>query len=717
MTDNDYRSASPHLRKTQTRRTTRACDSCRHVKEKCIGTVPCGRCSRLGRSCEFSNRFRRSRIPGAVSVPEKEPRVVSPDNSHGYFEVERIRALEYIVRHFTGLEQCNREDLETIVSKISLDNATLPRMIDGKDNESSSNDGKDYMNTDATSSASRGHTEFSHRAFSHRLQLRLKDQLNDSDYEYFHTEGTVRNRASPGHLLSRDVVVLEAVSLFPPPESAFVLLDVFFEYAQTNYFYTCEETLRQQLDRFYSTPTQVGKGDTAWVCVSLMVFALGIQFLHLYKSSPQDAYSISQTMDDTLASTFYRKASSLIPDLLVMDSVESVQAFLLFGIYMLPTDPAGLSCTYFGIAIKAATSIQQRSDSDLSPKEIELRKRVWWTAYALERRICILHGKPFSISTHINAILPTDIEELQPKGRINTFPNNIAMLRLTIFIEDARDRMLAWKPSRQSQCIKTLQDIIKLRERLDDYWQSLSQETCCRDLSPENPLFRSNVHLALTYHLFHILIGRSFILDESDVKAKEAPSAEWLRLRKALSDDCVKGAVATINLCQLLKEESSLSKSSYTEFSSCCAAILVLVAKCVSDKSKELQDASKKGMALLREMSTGVFSTSSEKCAVAALEAASDRLNLQANQDARSVKLSEDVYRQFRDWVATQHIVSEELQLPRQENQMLNFLGESLVGSQCSEMVEGSGNCALPDYAELSLLPDLEQWFDCGLQH
>nr|CEG04998.1 unnamed protein product [Fusarium clavum] len=90
-------------------------------------------------------------------------------------------------------------------------------------------------------------------------------------------------------------------------------------------------------------------------------------------------------MDDTLALTFYPKASSLIPDLLGMDSIESVQAFLLFGIYMLPIDPAGLSCTYFGIAVKAATQFNIQPESNLSPREIELRKRVWWTAYTLER--------------------------------------------------------------------------------------------------------------------------------------------------------------------------------------------------------------------------------------------------------------------------------------------------------------------------------------------
>lgn len=132
------------------------CDSCRKVKEKCIGTVPCDRCSRLGRSCEFSNRFRRSRIPGAASVPEKESQAISPDDVVGFFEVERIRALEHIVRYFTELEQCNREDLETVISKLSSDNATFPQLMDGQDYEDSSNDATGHVSTDTTSSASTG---------------------------------------------------------------------------------------------------------------------------------------------------------------------------------------------------------------------------------------------------------------------------------------------------------------------------------------------------------------------------------------------------------------------------------------------------------------------------------------------------------------------------------------------------------------------------------
>ena len=107
----------------------------------------------------------------------------------------------------------------------------------------------------------------------------------------------------------------------------------------------------------------------------------------------REAYSVCQTMDDALALTFYRKASNMIPDILAMASLESIQAFLLLGIYVLPVDPAGLSCTYFGIAIKVATqsNMHHKSGDELSAREAELRKRVWWTAYTLERYVKVVN--------------------------------------------------------------------------------------------------------------------------------------------------------------------------------------------------------------------------------------------------------------------------------------------------------------------------------------
>ncbi|KAM6536607.1 hypothetical protein FALCPG4_002596 [Fusarium falciforme] len=696
------------------RRATRACDDCRRLKEKCIGTVPCDRCKKSGRSCQFSNSFRRTRVSRAASTSKTCPgnRAAAAADSSAFFEIERIQALEQIARYYTGLEQCSLENLKEVIGNFAQDEGGL---VDVEVDDGSSDGREDAM--DALTPASSVHAEFSHSDFSRRVQQKVRDELDDPNYECPSPETAVEESNPSTHLLSRDAVVLEAVSLFPPAHSALILLNVFFEFAQTNYFYVDEETLRQRLDQFYSSSARVGINDAPWVCTALMVFALGMQFAHLYQPSSRsscgglmrEAYSVCQTMDDALALTFYRKASNMIPDILAMASLESIQAFLLLGIYVLPVDPAGLSCTYFGIAIKVATqsNMHHKSGDELSAREAELRKRVWWTAYTLERRICILHGKPVSISRlDIDANLPTDLVELQPKERVNPFQNNLAMLKLTIFMEDARDGILVLKNSDKAQRVKAFQNIIKVKERLQNYWYSLPDETYCRDLTSGGPLFRSNIHLALSYHLVHISIGRSFIFDESNIKTKDS---EWLGLRKELVDDCVASAVAVIDLCQILQDKGSLSKSSYTEFSSCCAAVLALVAKAVSDKSGQLQDASRRGMELLRNMSTGVFSTSCEKRAVEGLEAAFNRLN---HKEDESAKCDEAGYMQFRNWVAMQQILpGEALQLPKQDNPMMNLFGASSAGSQYSAKTNG---CALPGYAELSSLPDLGEWFDHG---
>ncbi|KAM0348338.1 hypothetical protein ACHAPU_004306 [Fusarium lateritium] len=268
------------------------------------------------------------------------------------------------------------------------------------------------------------------------------------------------------------------------------------------------------------------------------------------------------------------------------------------------------------------------------------------------------------------------------------------------------------------QRAKAFQNITQLRERLRRYWQSLSEETFCRDLSPGKPLFRSNVHLALTYHLNHVLIGRSFILDKLNTNIKETSDTEWPKLRKKLIDDCTNSAVAIIHLCQTLQDQSSLSKSSYTEFSSCCAAVLALVARYISDKNNESKDACKKGMELLRGISTGVFSTSGEKRTVESLEAAFDRLNHEPKGQDKSNTLDQDGYLQFRNWVSMQQIVPEaSLQLPRQETSMANIFGVLPAIYQCSGMAGGHNDYGtLPRRTDVISLTDMGDWFDIAFE-
>ena len=115
-----------------------------------------------------------------------------------------------------------------------------------------------------------------------------------------------------------------------------------------------------------------------------MIFAVGTQFAHL--SSQESMVSLAATAyledltspEDAATLKFYHAAKTLIPDVITLASMESVQAFLLLGVYSLPIDPAGLSHTYIGLAVKIAISngMHRKYKKDMDARTVELRNRL-----------------------------------------------------------------------------------------------------------------------------------------------------------------------------------------------------------------------------------------------------------------------------------------------------------------------------------------------------
>lgn len=217
-------------------------------------------------------------------------------------------------------------------------------------------------------------------------------------HSFFQGSNAVRNstdlsRASRLH--TQQPAVIDAAAAVPPSEVARFLVEIFFEYAQTNYFYVDEQSLRQKLDSLYTTPRSLGPEDASWLCTLLMVLAVGTQFAHLSSRNLHDDVSKTDSLvsesspspDDEAALKFYHVAVTLVPDAISLASIESVQAFLLLGMYTLPIDAAGLSFTYLGIAVKMAVQngMHRAYHKRMDPRTIEMRNRIWWTVYILEK--------------------------------------------------------------------------------------------------------------------------------------------------------------------------------------------------------------------------------------------------------------------------------------------------------------------------------------------
>lgn len=184
--------------------------------------------------------------------------------------------------------------------------------------------------------------------------------------------------------------ITETRASFPPRQVAGFLIHVFFKHAAINYFYVGRLWLTEKLNYVYENPSGLTAKDAGVLAIMLNIFAIGTQYVHLESIVNTNENSSPNTeWENEIGTMFYRQATKLLPEVIHLASLESVQACLLFGLYALPIDASGLAYIYLNIAVKLAiqNGMHRRLPSHTFPlTTIETRNRVWWTAYCTERQ-------------------------------------------------------------------------------------------------------------------------------------------------------------------------------------------------------------------------------------------------------------------------------------------------------------------------------------------
>ncbi|KAL4892007.1 fungal-specific transcription factor [Aspergillus ambiguus] len=561
--------------------------------------------------------------------------------------------MERIIRHFLGNNiSFNSDQLQETADLLENGRQPgTPRHVGGTDDEDPISES--YSLEPLSTNTMHYSGELSHWNFSKMIRRRLQSlgspkEQNDGSHL---TDGFFRATG----LQSASSCVASATAYFPPRDIAEFLTDTFLQYAQTNYFYFDENVFREKLDFYYSIDRPLVIDDAGWICTLLMTFAIGTQFAYMQTAPTQGNPPFSEDIpDDRIGLELYRFSCRLIPDLITTASLETVQAFLLLGVYTLPIDTAGLAYTYYGLAIKMA--IQNGMHRKLiaptiPPLTVEWRNRLWWTAYSLESRISILHGRPVSVSpSETDADMPTDLPDILPQSGISNLPNVTATIHLTRELGRLAQVILQLRRCPRSHQETYLHKLCNLKTELIKWWDSLPTRVHCRDLSPTGPLFRGNVHLELNYATGTIYMGRPFIfLQKESMDASQTEGSNRTELVRAFSADCAQAAVRIIDLCQLLQDSVGLARVSYTEFSSCRAALLALIAQRLTEPSERICNALTHGMGLIRQMCVGLESARSEVAVIEALERACQQLDRSSDQ-GNSTASSETGYDQFQKW-------------------------------------------------------------------
>ncbi|CAG8028949.1 unnamed protein product [Penicillium salamii] len=580
----------------------------------------------------------------------------SVENSGPQTQSAKEIQMQRIIKHFAGDISFETSDLKELADKLTQDD---DRDYPDSDSTESHIDTptNDYSIDTLSTSTMHYSGELSHWNFSRMLERRLRSLGDQAGQRkgVDHTQGFFRAT----DLQSSGSCITLARTYFPPKHIAEFLTNAFMKFSETNYFYFHEATFREKLNFYYTNERPLTINDAGWICTLLMTFAIGTQFAHMHaKATSSSENPVEMIPDDQIGLELYRYSCRLIPDLITVASVETVQAFLLLGVYTFPIDTAGLAYVYYGLAIKMAiqNGMHRRLIEGNIPAEIiEVRNRLWWSAHSLESRIGILHGRPVSVSpSDIDAPMPVDIPALRPTDQYTNLPNFTAAIVLTNHLAKASEVMKSLRHFQKPNKKKYLRQLAALRSRLSSWWDSLPTTIHCRDLAPDGKFFRCNVHLEIYYTTTLIFMGRPFIISQSATGTTYAepgsPTHEVPEIVNILRRDSFHAAVRVIELCQLLHDSVGLARVSYTEFNGCRVALLALIAHSMNEPTLKISSTLTQGMGLIRQICTGLESARSEVAVIEALERARQRLHNHTAEEKGENTDDVTGYDQFKEW-------------------------------------------------------------------
>ncbi|KAJ5151078.1 uncharacterized protein N7482_010330 [Penicillium canariense] len=135
-----------------------------------------------------------------------------------------------------------------------------------------------------------------------------------------------------------------------------------------------------------------------------IVYAIGATMLQL---SEKYAY--------TDPKQFYTTALQYVPTMCEARSIENIEAMVLLVVYHIRTASSHGMWYMIGLAMRTAIDLglhSRANEINLDPFTTQMRRRLFWVVYYLERVVSMSLGRPFSISDRqIDLDLPLDVDD------------------------------------------------------------------------------------------------------------------------------------------------------------------------------------------------------------------------------------------------------------------------------------------------------------------
>ena len=214
----------------------------------------------------------------------------------------------------------------------------------------------------------------------------------------------------------------------PPKQAADMLFHNYLETVHSTLPIIAKATFASQYQTLYQND-HVRPGDS-WLAVLNLIFAIGAKYSHLIQAEWR-----GDERDHLVYFTRARILGMNGDSIFRHPDLQQVQVAALMAFYLLATDQINRYVSYLipvcivwwltrpllrawtmsGIAVRYAITLglnMENNTKGLSDRSKEVRYRVWWALYTVERMLAVMTGRPVCIlDTDCNTPLPVPVDE------------------------------------------------------------------------------------------------------------------------------------------------------------------------------------------------------------------------------------------------------------------------------------------------------------------
>ncbi|KAK1448666.1 fungal specific transcription factor domain-containing protein [Colletotrichum melonis] len=480
-----------------------ACDRCRSFKKKCSRTFPiCTLCANAGHKCSFStpaastaaqthhlrariewlSRFINENLPVAGA-----PGVESLDTGT---DIASVLGSSPAATTITAVGQA----MDILPATPAANGATPGSIISAESNRA---EPRDTFAIHQQPLGTSGPILFDQRSLAVNV-----DTESSSSRGHDHMRALLQPAPEPGRILGieslRDGEGFTSSSL-PRDAIARRFVDAYFRNVNRAYPFVNRTKVLRDLESLGETSKRRRDADSTLL---YLIMAIGCTTLQRAGQIPNDT-----------ASKFDVAYADIIQECLVREDLESIQILVLVALYSL-FDPKGISTwSIAGIVSRQAMllGLSRRSseDKNLSAMDIELRHRLFWSIYVLDRMMAISLGLPVAlIDENVDVPLPgLTIEEFASPDRQH-FASILQTNRHVIQLRQLEDRILKQIHTRKQHEVAALSQadrraiVQNIRSEIENWY---SNGCLVSPLEPDNvPIHNSVTWLSARY--YHLLL-------------------------------------------------------------------------------------------------------------------------------------------------------------------------------------------------------------------